>query len=183
MLIINFAQRTRFLLGLGPGVWILLVPFILQFCLRVHDTTFIIGTHILNILYANFWSCLSLSMKNILMYWVGEIILLKVSEMSQQLGACTSFCGGSKFSLPQLRACTRLCGGPKFCLQQLRTYTTFCVGPKFSPRTHIKQLVTTYNYISIKSDTSGLCGHLLSHAYTGTGTYTWLKINTKKNWS
>lgn len=83
------------------------------------------------------------------------IILVKMSKMAQQLGACTNFYVGPKFSPQQLRACTRFCGGPKF-----------------SPRTCIKQLITTYNSSSIRSDTPGLCGHLTSHAHTGTRTYT-----------
>lgn len=62
------------------------------------------------------------------------IILIKMSEMAQQLRECTRFCGG----------------------------------PKFSPRTHIKHLITTYNSSFIRSDIPCLCGHLPSHAHTGT---------------
>lgn len=170
MLIINFAQRTRFLLGLGPGLWILLVPLYLTVLSKgpwhhIYDWHPRIEHPVCKLLvmlvffYEEYTHVLSRkNMQN------RRIILLKM--MAQQLGACTSFCGWPKFSPQQLRTCTRFCGGPKFSPQQLRAYTTFCGGPKFSLRTHIKQLITTNNSSSIRSDTPGLCGHLLSHAHT-----------------
>lgn len=157
MLIINFAQKANFLLGLDPGLWILLVPLYLTVLSRgpwhhIYDWHPHIKHPVCKLLvtlvsfYEEYIHKLNIkNMQNRI------IILVKMSEMAQQLGACTRFCRGPKFSPQQFRACT-----------------TFCRAPKSSPRTHIKQLITTCNSSSIGSDTPGLCRQLPSHAYTGT---------------